>query len=227
MKATQTMVAVAWLAAVAPSMAGTVELHFGDAPLAPAKAQDFYAASLPGVAFSADAWVAKSRLVGGYGNFYQEPDADRGALTLTSKPDRAPGETSPPLATSFTISLKNAFFNDFSMHFTGEGSISVTAFDANGAALGGSSGSAPIPEEEECVVGFFCKWAPITIDLADGLLASSITVSGADRKFWFDDMVFTLADAPGPGPGTVPEPGGVALSLAALGVLAWSRRRSR
>jgi len=225
MKAIKILLASSLLAAALPSMAGTTFLNFEDAPAAPALAKDYYA-SLSEVTFSENAWVTSSAQFGGFGNFYNAPGdltGNVGALILTANPDPDPDNLPLP-ADSFTIRLDGGF-NFFSMRFTGEGSVSVIAFDATGARLGAAGASALVPAPQECLPNFVCKWAPLSIDLGDET-ASWITVSGADGKLWFDDLLFVANDDDGNPPVDVPEPGGVALSLAALGALAWSRKRS-
>jgi len=228
MKAMKTLLATSLLAAALPSMAGTILLDFEDLTLDSTRAQNYvnqsgqaWAAS---VLFSENAWVIKSASAGGdLGNFYNlNGSINRGALMLTADPDPDPDNLPTP-AESFTVRIDGGF-NSFSMNFTGEGSVSVLAYNAAGTRIGSSGGPAPVPGPQECLPNYACKWAPLSIDLGDEK-AAWITVSGTDGKFYFDDLLFVADEDDGNPPVDVPEPGGVALSLAALGALAWSRKR--
>lgn len=226
MLALKTLAASAALALTVPAFASPTTLDFETAPLVATKVLDTYLAL--GINFSASAWAAASKGIDpdAYGNFYNAPNdftGDRGAVTLTSEAYPLPGQI-PTGPNSFTISIKDGFDDFFRLRYTGEAGTTISAYDINGTLLTSISGAAL--SAAGCEPGFSCNWTSLQLDLT-GTAAYSVTVAGTNGKQWFDDITFgNLLPAAG-GPVEVPEPGGVALSLAALGALAWSRKRSK
>ena len=68
----------------------------------------------------------------------------------------------------------------------------------------------------------FCNWEPLTLSLASGVKAAYVELRAPVLTAWLDDMTFGDVVQ-----GTVPEPDGVWLGMAALGALALSRRFGR
>lgn len=222
MNAVKSLLAAALALAAAQSFAAPTPLvlDFETAPpLDPVKVGSPYT----GITFSPTAWVSAGRDVsaGAYGNFKGESGAiNKGAVTLAADiydPDAPP-------ASSFTITVEKGFNGMFSLLFGGaDGAVaSISAYAENGDHLAQFDTSASSPSL--CTGNVICDWTLLSMDLKDTKVFS-IQVTGVDGKQWFDDFTFgnLLADDTG---GNVPEPSGIALSLAALGGLAWTRRRS-
>lgn len=226
MRATKHWLSSVLLAISVPALAAPTVLSFEDAPAVATRVLDSYSAL--GIHFSSDAWAAMSKgvLNSAYGNFYAAPGdfgSNKGAVTLTSNAYPQAGEAPPTGSNFFTISVEHGFDGFFSLRYTGEAAMTITAYDKNGDALGlpvGGDGTLTTG----CATNFACNWSLRTLQL--DAAAYSIKIEGTNGKQWFDDFSFgrLLADEQG---GTVPEPGGVALSLAALGALALGRRRSK
>ncbi|MCV2349970.1 PEP-CTERM sorting domain-containing protein [Paucibacter sp. Y2R2-4] len=179
-----------------------------------------------GISFSKNAWSMASKIAQsnpGDGNFFRGLDANnksltRGALHLALNPDAPPTQADQ----AFVINVAEGFDTDFSLLYaasiSGKGQISIFS---NADGLGDVLGSVDLIEGAQCVIrpGWLCNWTPAGVQFSG--VAHSIRISGNDGQFLFDDIRLQLNQGGNP----VPEPGGMALSLAALGALAWSRKR--
>jgi len=227
MLALKHLVASSVLAAVMPAIAAPIFLDFEDLPLEPALVGNSYERQF-GVVFTDNAYSIRSSsstpppLTGG--SFTRYGDSSKVALGLFSPIGAG--------STGFYINLAAGFGETFKMLYTStlqSGGISVEVFGGENGT-GGLIGTASLIERQApCrdpsgVVqqGLWCTWDEVALDFKGP--AKSVHISGVTGKYFFDNMAFgPLATIP---PGTdVPEPGGIALSLAALGALAWTRKR--
>jgi len=222
----QKFIASACLALTLPAFAGTTLLDFESVPAATTSLSvaNLYAGQ--GISFSQNAWSMVSKIAQtdpGEGNFFRGLDANsksltRGALHLAVNP------AAPPVGSTqqFVMNVAAGFDTDFSLLYaasiSGGGQVSIFSdADGQGQQLGSfdlSSGSVCEPRE-----GWLCSWTEASLKFSGK--AHSIRFSGDDGQFLFDDIRLQLNQSGNP----VPEPGGVALSLAALGALAWNRKR--
>jgi len=209
MKAMKTLLASSLLAMAMPSISAPLLLDFEDMiDNTLVQVGDRYKDS-KGVVFSLGALIAESEYVDpdASGNFFG-PGAitdNRGAVTLNSA------------SNSFTITTTKAYDGMFTLIFGGEAPATLTAHLVNGGTVSSPAGVAGALCDGNYAV---CNWTTLTLDLK-GQAASFFEVSGTSGKLWFDNMSFSdqVEET------NIPEPGGVALSLAALGALAWSRKR--
>lgn len=236
MLANKKLVAAALLALAAPVFASPtlVTLNFEDSPATTVEAVGTRYKVSKGVEFSANAWIASSEqaVAGGFGNFYgtvgsSEWAVNRGAVTLSSNPDPGEGQSSPAGDPWFIVTLNSGFNSYFSMIYTGETGVTLTALDRNGQALYrnndpldivSASGSATAACQ---AAEYACVWDELQLDLEQGMTAYQIKVEGVYNKSWFDNFTFASVDDGN----TVPEPSGIALSFAALGAMFIGRRR--
>ncbi|MBV8035832.1 hypothetical protein [Roseateles sp.] len=104
--------------------------------------------------------------------------------------------------------------------FAGQGYATVRAFDKHMNKI--ASASTDALSNRRCQPGYSCAWTHLSLDTP--FTAYSIEVDGAAFLQFVDDLSFlSLGIAPDSSEGTVPEPGWLALSLAALGALGWTR----
>ena len=232
-----------------PAMAAPIFLDFENVPTDPSRVGKAYEDSL-GVSFSDNAWssvsVFNNENAKNPGSFFRAVGNrfTRGALTLSANPLNPP--VGGPIDGSFFINVEQGFKDSFSMLYTAatnarnNGVVRVySEINGGGDSLSVNSGlgttatsplaSAPLQAQSVCIdpdtgkaaPDFYCTWARLELGFAG--TARSIEVSGDFTKYFFDDLQL---GATGGGGGTVPEPSGVALSLAALGALAWTRQRA-
>lgn len=220
MKALKTLVASTLIAVAAPSMANPVlDFQVGGFATQSLFTNNPYAGS--NISFSQNALnVASSYKAGGEGNFFQPPvvpDASVRALYV--------GNISP-----VDIFVGDHFDDELNFSFTtgasGTGRAEVYGdADANGqrSLLGfinlGGSGTECKDENGSPVVGYYCVWSNANFRGFTG--ASMIRLSASSGEFFVDNIQL------GRGGSNVPEPGSIALSLAALGALACSRKRKQ
>ncbi|MDY0743882.1 PEP-CTERM sorting domain-containing protein [Paucibacter sp. R3-3] len=162
--------------------------------------------------------LAASKTVGGRGSFYGStdptapPTSNVGALTL--------------VADSFLISIADGFNGLFTIDFAGQGEAHLAAFDRAGNMIGDPFASSST-DNSGCVYqsdsDYSCNWKTLSFDLGADTQIYSVEVFGASDLEWFDNI--TIAHVGPNDTDTVPEPGTIALSLAALGALGWSRTR--
>jgi len=218
MRALKTLVASTLLAVAVPSFAEPLTIDFETVPSGINAIGDTY----DGFHFTANAWSIIASGQGGLGNFTGAP-TPIGALFLSADPLQPGGPGDDPESVSFVINVDQGFTESFGLWYTstalGFGRVQVFS-GANGS--GDSLGAFDLTPRPACIQAptLVCNWLESSVGFTG--TAFSIVVSGADSQFYFDNLRFgnLLDDG-----GNVPEPGGVALSLAALGALAWTRKR--
>ncbi|MCV2354719.1 hypothetical protein LNV09_11160 [Paucibacter sp. B2R-40] len=230
MLAAKTLIASALLGLASSAMTAPTTLDFEkvDAKTTLLSTTQLYkdlGVSFSGGGFGVASSIAKTDP--GDGNFYrgkidapnQSPpfySANRGAVILWD------GGTSTEA--TFVINVKDGFNDDFflsysSADFATSGAVKIFS-EANGGGdnLGGID--LQLTGQQGCA-GFLCNWNDAHSTIANGKIGKSIVITGGNGLFYLDDFKLNLL-----GDGThVPEPGGVALSLAALAALAWSRTK--
>jgi hypothetical protein len=219
MRTTSKLLALALTAAVQPAVAGVIALDFEKATSV-GLAGNLYADQ--GVLFTGNAWAMTSNQspCTGAANFLRAGSC--GGLLLGVDPTRAAGNTT----VSFTIDLAAGFIDEFSFVYSVRGGSGVSiklydSLDGKGTELQALNG----------LVGTtcgnvnlrFCDWFSSSIKFTG--VAKSIVVSGLDQRLMLDDLTF-IPQASVP-PGSLPEPGSIALALSALGALGWARKRAK
>lgn len=218
MKALKTLVASTLIALAAPVMAGPLlDFQVGGFATQSLFTNNPYASS--NISFSQNAWnIASSYRAGGEGNFFQPP-------VVSGESVRALYVGS---GSTVDIFANDHFDDELNFSFTtnsvGEGKAVIYGdADANGnrAELGsislGSTGAECKDENGNAVLGYVCVWKSEYIRGFTG--ASLIRLTSTSGYFYFDDIQL------GRGGSNVPEPASIALSLAALGALACTRKR--
>lgn len=221
MRATSTLLALALTAAFQPAMADVVSLGFNDLPtnnpLVGIQLNNRY--STQGVEFAGAAWGVVSRTCNSAGWPFIAHDNSCGALLLAADADGSPSGRQ-----SFTINFAEGFVAGSSFFYSAslDSGLTVSLFDGlngtgRGTALSGFGASS-------CGLGgvSFCNWTKFDITDFQGV-GRSMVVTANDQTFMLDDLNLVSAT---PGPGNVPEPASLALAVAALGALAWSRKRT-
>lgn len=223
MQAIKNLVAVAILAAALPAVAAKVVLNFESVPTDGTLIGETYSAS--GIHFGAGAWSFKSQSgsCGGTGKFFggNTDEVGCGAAELVSSLTGGTGT-----GISLVISVDKGFTGLFSMLYAASSAATMSLYssadfvDANLISTDRVLGRTPT-----CIgaLDFKCNWATKTVDLG-GKTAQFVVISGVDASMFFDNVTFGDVNAGGGGT-DVPEPAGLALSLAALGALAWTRKR--
>lgn len=221
----------AMLAVALPALAAPTTLDFEQVAAATTQLSTTDLYKDLGISFSGAGWGIASVLAQtapGEGNFYRgkinNPDlsqdppffsANRGAVLLQDKTVL----TGVPV--SFIINVEAGFSDSFDLSYTsdrlGTGNVSIfSGLNGQGSNLGGFG----LQGIGSCADTYFCNWKSDTKTLAAGERGRSIVITGSNALFFVDDFSFNLSTKP------VPEPGGLALSLAALGALAWARKRT-
>ncbi|MET0519515.1 MAG: PEP-CTERM sorting domain-containing protein [Burkholderiaceae bacterium] len=151
----------------------------------------------------------------GQGNFYNDAAPSCGAFILSYSGDSDSGK-------STIISIAKGFEDSFALIYAPVADLppaSVSIFDASHQLLGSQTLIGQGACETE---GWLCKWGSVDISFLG--TAYSVEITGPTDAIYFDNVLF--GDVLGDGGGSnVPEPKSMALSLAALGALAWSRKR--
>ena len=236
------LVATAILAIATPVMAAPIVLTFEDAPLQAALVGDFY--KNLGIVFSDHAYTVRSYddsnvELGGNFRRYSDPSS-KAALGMYA----LGGGT-----TGFFINIAAGFSGKFTMLYTADRTADDSGFaelftGVNGTGNVINTGERPDPahpgftlpgaaltRQAPCInpagvsqPGVLCTWAEVNLVFTG--VAQSVHISGISGAYFYDNLTFgSLADVP---PTIdVPEPGSVALSLAALGALAWARKRTQ
>ncbi|RTL34442.1 MAG: PEP-CTERM sorting domain-containing protein [Burkholderiales bacterium] len=208
MRTTSKFLAVALTASLQSAMAGTIPLNFEDLTTLSKLNGNYH-----GVNISGSAWGGTSEVCNGDISFLRAGSC--GALWLAVDPtQRKTGKLE-----SLTMSIADGF-EGLSFLYSGNATLinlSVHVYDAAGAELGiGLTGLTG----QSCANYQFCNWSqPITLNFTG--LARSVTFSALDQAVLLDDLTFKTPSTTG----RLPEPTSVALALAALGGLAWSRKR--
>jgi len=220
MLALKNLLASAVLATVMPTIAAPIFLDFEDSPLELALVGNTYEKKF-GVVFTDNAYSLHSYLsvpppISG-GNFYRP--SSKAALGLFS--------TALAESASFYINVAAGFGETFKFLYT----TTELANTANFVNLySGENGtgslirSTTLDRTNICANNIYCNWDEAALDFTGTV--KSVLVSGRNGGYFFDNMTFGPLASPPPGT-DLPEPGGIALSLAALGALAWTRKRSK
>lgn len=208
MRTTSKILAVALTASLQSAMAGTIALNFEDLTTLAKFNGDYHGVNITGAA-----WGGTSEVCNGDISFLRTGSC--GALWLAVDPTKR----KTGLLDSLTMSIADGF-EGLSFLYSGNATginLSVHVYDAAGVELGtGLSGLTG----QSCALYQFCNWSQTTTLKFTGL-ARSVTFSGLDQGVLLDDLIFTTPTSTG----RLPEPTSVALTLGALGGLAWSRKR--
>lgn len=209
------------LMATALSANAGLELTFED------RGTTFAALGSPysGASFVGSPYTYGSKSAGGIGNFVGQVDASHLTNNVALFFNTAGTGVGDPA--QLVINLDAGFSTVFQMLFTtidsweGTGVQVYSGLNGEGTLLGDSGPFATV-DQTGCAAFIACKWEGISIDLGKNI-AHSIVISGPNATYYFDNIIF--GDLPAGTGGDVPEPTGAALTLAALGALAISRRR--
>lgn len=216
MRATSKLLALALAGALQPAVAGVVSVDFEDLTNV-VQLGDRYASK--GLSFTGDAWGMVSRLNGcpGVGLVLRADSC--GGLMLAQQPTDDPSTDK----SGFTLNFAGGFVNEFSFVYSAlaDSDVVVELYDGRGgqgnllaSAANLNAGNCTIPGVQ------FCEWNTRSVKF--GGTAQSLRITGFDQTLMLDDLSFITPTAGG----DLPEPGGVALALSALGALGWARRRT-
>jgi hypothetical protein len=210
MRTTSKFLALALTAAAQSAMAGTIPLNFEDLSATAALGGNYN-----GVNVSGNAWGAVSIDCTDGDVRFTRPQSC-GALWLAVDAEKPQtGRTA-----SLTMSIAEGF-DALSFIYSGSSStinLSVSVFDADGKQL--TVWNQPKGVACDSKTYLFCEWSP-TKNLQFSGIARSVIFSGLDQNVLLDDIVFNTPASTG----QLPEPTSIALTLGALGGLAWSRKR--
>lgn len=222
MRATSKLLALALAAVLQPAIAAPapIVLDFEDitTKVDPDGVVDLKTPRYAGVEFKGAAWGLTTSAcdIDATANFITR-DGGCGAFLLASA--RSGSATGTQFA---TINLADGFIAGSSLWYSAmtASAITVTLFeglDATGRSTTYDQGLT----KGNCSRATFCDWSELKFSF-DGV-AKSIVISGADRSVMLDDLSFQpFSTQPAP----LPEPGSIALALAALGALGWARKRA-
>lgn len=156
-----------------------------------------------GISFSPETLALVDSDAGGNGNFANEPSPDTVMFFLE--------------ADAAILNVAAGFTTGFSFFYSAAeaGTVRVySGLDGSGSLLANLDLVAQL--DDECVgdpTGAYCNWTPVGVLFAG--IARSIDFGGAANFIGFDDITFGSDK-----PGTVPEPGALALLGLGLGLLA-------
>ncbi|MFG6462919.1 hypothetical protein ACG04Q_15200 [Roseateles sp. DXS20W] len=177
-----------------------------------------------GIQFTGSAWgVLTSKDCDGLVKFVPNISGC-GALMLSDNPGN--GSTSSQRRT-LTMNFAEGFISGSSLYYAtlAGADVSIMLYE-NVDHSSGRSWSLGKLDGTGCVSelgAFYCDWNKIIVDLKGGT-ARSMVVTGNDNSVIFDD--FSLVRATPVPPANLPEPAGIALTMAALGALGWTRKRA-
>jgi hypothetical protein len=214
MRVKSTLLALALTAALQPAIAGVVSLNFEDISIA--DNEDGYVELLgryssDGILFSGAAWglVSSASNCGGVSKFITR-DGGCSALALNA-------------GDSFTLNFSQGFVAGSSLYYSAlpGPDVKITLFEGENGT--GKSTVIDGLTQAGCNGGArFCNWDLLNLDFSG--VARSMVVTGADQTLMLDD--FSFIQATPTNPGSLPEPGSIALAFSALGALGWARKRA-
>lgn len=210
------------LMAAALGANASVELTFEELGTGYNSLSSYKGATFVGAAYSIGAKP------GGVGNFKGKTDATHltNVVALTFDDDDTLQGDPGQLIINFDAGFSTFFQMLYTTIGTWEGTGVQVYSGANGTGtlLASSDAFASLshPAPPACGTGIACTWGGINLDLGNKI-AHSIVINAPDDVYFFDNLIF--GDLPSGTGGTVPEPTGAALTLAALGALAITRRR--
>lgn len=220
MRTTSKLLALAFMAAMQPAIAGAIFLDFEDVKTTEPLTNRY----LPlGVGVSGAAWTATSEACS-YGGMPGDVSFLRsgscGALWLAQDPT----DTSTNTAKSLTLNLADGFIDSMSFVYSASlaaPNLKVHVFDSlNGGGRELGLGLDNL-KGDRCLSYIFCNWSD-TIKVAFTGTARSVVFTALDQTVLLDDLRFTTPAAAG----HLPEPTSIALTLGALGALGWARKRA-
>lgn len=226
MLAVKTLMAIAALTAALPAMASKVALDFETLPNASRVGEAY---KDKGIHFSSNAFnfLSSDGNCGGHAFFY---DLTRTHALGCNSIQLSTG--SPGGDASFYIKVDAGFTGLFSFEYVASGSnMTMNLYDTDlfltdpkANTLGFSNlALPPLTLPPPCESNYSCVWDTHSVDLQTQK-AKYVVFSGANGGLFLDNITFDNVNDTGGGT-DVPEPGGVALSLAALGALAYARKR--
>lgn len=217
MRATSKLLALALAGALQPAVAGVVPVDFEDLTSI-VQLGDRYASK--GISFSGDAWGMVSRFSPCTGAALFLRTGSCGGLLLAQQPTEEPGTGK----SGFTLNFAGGFVTEFSFVYSAlaDSDVIVELYDGRDGQ-GALLGSANNLNAGNCATDGvqFCDWNTGSLKFSGK--AQSLRITGFDQTLMLDDLSFITPTAGG---GELPEPGGVALALSALGALGWARRRA-
>lgn len=136
------------------------------------------------------------------------------------------GEAGTSVDIMFAAGFGTSFSVDYAWASTLDGA-SIALLNADGSVINGFTqnitGPGAVIDKNTgltCESSWSCVWQTASFSLGDKV-AYGVRIVTADEKFFFDNLRFGDAST------NVPEPTGAALTLAALGALALTRRRRK
>jgi hypothetical protein len=229
MRATSKFLALALAAMLQPAFAAPapIELSFEDltTKVDDDGLVDMTTLDYGGVAFKGKAWGLTNSDCDGVAKFLTR-DGGCGAVLLAATRAGSSGGTE-----KVTINLANGFITGSSLFYSAmaDSALTVTLYedvDGKGRATAYAPPALGLKLSDCTISPFtFCDWNELKFVFEDvNAVAKSVVISGLDRSVMLDDLSFLPAATTAPNP--LPEPGGVALALAALGALGWARKRA-
>jgi len=221
MRATSKFLALALAAVLQPAIAAPapIELKFEDivSKVDADGLVDLRTLQYPGVEFQGAAWgvTRAGGACGGEADIVM-PNGGCGAFWLSADPTTG-SQSGPQVA---RIVLSGGFSSGSTLIYSVErnASVTVSVFGSEDYTV------APITTYSlagGCSTGAnFCEWNTLALDFSG--VAKSLVISGTDNSVLLDDLSFSPSSTTQP----LPEPGSVALALAALGALGWARKRA-
>lgn len=216
MRATSKLLALILAGALQPAVAGVVSVDFEDLTSF-VQVGDRYAGK--GLSFVGDAWGAVSGIQPCAGVARFTRDGSCGGLLLAQLPTDEPRTDK----SSFTLNFAGGFVTNFSFVYSAlaDSDVLVELYDGRDGQ-GNLLAAVGDLDARNCANSAvqFCEWQNRSVGFAGTAL--SLRITGFDQTLMLDDLNFVTPTAGS----DLPEPGGVALALSALGALGWARRRA-
>ncbi|RZJ84915.1 MAG: hypothetical protein EOO64_02470 [Massilia sp.] len=174
-----------------------------------------------GVEFKGASWGVANLGCDGIADFVERNGKCSGFL-LAGDPSKPTPVPTP--AQTATIDIASGFISGSSLYYSAlvNSGVTITAFEGlDGTGRSFSSGRLQSGGCQQS--NGFCDWFRLDFALGD-VVAHSLVITGRDSSVMLDDLSFLPTDVTQPG--ALPEPAGLALSLAALGALGWARKRT-